>query len=86
MATDEEVRLIIKATTEDAVKKIAALNKGFDNTVAKGNKLKTGLANLKKSWLGLTVAIAGAAVIVKKVTDAAGKQEEAEYNEHCSHD
>jgi hypothetical protein len=78
MASSEEVRLIIKAATEEAVKNIEKLNGSLGDTEKTGGKLTTGLGKLKSGWLAMAAAVATAAVAVNKMTKDASDLNESQ--------
>jgi hypothetical protein len=78
MANSEEVRLIIKAATEQAVANIEKLNGTLGKTEQQGGKTTSTFGKLKSSMLAVTVVAAGVAVAVNKMTNAASDQNEAQ--------
>jgi len=76
MAKTVEVRFIFD--TGKAKANVDKLNQGLEQTKEKTKKLKSGLANFKKHWLGVTAAIGGTVLALRSTVKAAAKQEEAE--------
>jgi hypothetical protein len=78
MATTEEVKLIIKAATEQAVANIDKLNASMENSNKAGLNLGKIAGNLKSQWMSTTVIIGSAAAAFYKFAKAGMESEEAE--------
>jgi hypothetical protein len=78
MATQDEVKLIIKAATEQAVANLNKLNGAMDNTEKTGGRVSAGFSKLKSGWLAMTVAVGAATVAINKMTGSASNLEEAQ--------
>lgn len=71
MATQEEVKLIIKAVTDQAVKELKKLDGQMDKHLDSQKKTESSLGRLKTAWIASAAAITGAIVVVNKMINAA---------------
>jgi hypothetical protein len=78
MASDEEVRLIIKAATEQAVTNLQKLNDKMEETNKRSSGMSGALSNLKSHWISTTAILGGAAMAFYKVAQAGMESEQAE--------
>ena len=76
MATQDEVRLIIKAVTDQAVKELKKLDGQMGKQLNTQKKTESSIGKLKTAWIAYAAAIAGAAVVVNKMIDAASSLQE----------
>lgn len=71
MAKDDEIKLIIKAATDQAVKNLTKLNKNINNVEKTSTKTKSAVAGLKSSWIAMGIAVTGAVFAMSKAVNAA---------------
>jgi hypothetical protein len=78
MASDEEVRLIIKAATEQAVSNLQKLNDKMEETNKRSTGMSGALSTLKSHWISTTAILGGAAMAFYKVAQAGMESEQVE--------
>jgi hypothetical protein len=78
MASEDEVRLIIKAATEQAVANLTKLNEKLEDTGKRTSGMDKALTSLKSSWVTTTAVVGAAAVSFYKFAQAGMESEQVE--------